>query len=76
MTSPEKEQEYREESDLLGKHKIPKNALYGIQTNRGIENFKISKISMNHYPNYIKGFAITKKCAAQANFSLGLITSS
>ena len=74
MTSPEKEEEYREESDLLGKHKIPKNALYGIQTYRGIENFKISKISMNHYPNYIKGFAITKKCAAQANFSLGLIT--
>ena len=34
----------------------------GIQTQRGIENFKISKIEMNHYPNYIKGFAITKKC--------------
>ena len=72
MTSPE----YREEMDLLGTQKIPKDALYGIQTQRGIENFKISKIEMNHYPNYIKGFAITKKCAAQANFSLGLITES
>ena len=69
-------QEYREEQDLLGTYKIPKDVLYGIQTQRGIENFKISKIEMNHYPNYIKGFAITKKCAAQANFSLGLITES
>ena len=67
-------QEYREETDLLGTLKIPKDALYGIQTQRGIENFKISKIKMNHYPNYIKGFAITKKCAAQANYSLNLIT--
>ena len=69
-------QEYREEQDLLGTYQIPKDVLYGIQTQRGIENFKISKIEMNHYPNYIKGFAITKKCAAQANFSLGLITES
>ena len=67
-------EEYREESDLLGTHKISKNALYGIQTQRGLENFKISKIQMNHYPNYVKGFAITKKCAAQANHLLGLIT--
>ena len=67
-------EEFREESDLLGTHKIPKDALYGIQTQRGLENFKISKIQMNHYPNYVKGFAITKKCAALANHSLGLIT--
>ena len=39
-----KETEFRIESDLLGAREIPADALYGVQTLRGIENFPISKI--------------------------------
>ena len=65
---------FRQESDLLGTEDIPKDALYGVQSLRGFENFHISGIPMNHFPNFIKGFAITKKCAAEANYQLGLLT--
>ena len=33
---------YRIEEDSLGKIKVPKNALYGAQTQRAINNFRIS----------------------------------
>lgn len=62
------------ESDLLGAREIPANALYGVQTLRGIENFPISKFHLNEYPLFIKGLAYTKMAAAQANHELGLLT--
>ena len=37
-----KKNNYRIESDSLGKVKVPKEALYGAQTQRAIDNFKIS----------------------------------
>lgn len=64
----------RTESDLIGAREIPAEALYGVQTLRGIENFVISKFHLSEYPLLIKGFAITKMAAAQANYQLGLIT--
>lgn len=64
----------RTESDLIGAREIPAEALYGVQTLRGIENFAISKFHLNEYPLLIKGFAITKMAAAQANYQLGLLT--
>lgn len=64
----------RQESDLLGTKEIPVEALYGVQSLRGFENFKISGITMQHYPNFIKGMALTKKGAAIANHKLGLLT--
>lgn len=33
----------RTESDLIGEREVPETALYGVQTLRGIENFRISK---------------------------------
>jgi aspartate ammonia-lyase len=70
----EDNQKLREESDLIGKKNIPADALYGINALRAIENFKISGKLMSEYPNLIKGFAIIKKSAAQANNSLGILT--
>ena len=70
----EDKQDYREESDLIGTKHIPKNALYGINTQRAIENFHISEKTMSEYPSLIKGFAIIKKAAAQANNSLGILS--
>ncbi len=64
----------RTESDLIGAREIPQCALYGVQTLRGIENFKISKFHLNEYPLFIKGLAITKWGAVEANHQLGLVT--
>lgn len=64
----------RIESDLIGAREIPAEALYGVQTLRGIENFSISKFRLSEYPLFIKGLAITKMAAAMANFELGLLT--
>ena len=65
---------YREESDLIGARQVPEEALYGVQTLRGIENFEISKFHLKDYPLFIKGLAITKWGAAVANHELGLIS--
>ena len=67
-------EKFREESDLIGNKLIPKDALYGINTQRAMENFHISEKTMSEYHNLIKGFAIIKKAAAQANNSLGILT--
>ena len=51
----------RQETDLIGTKEIPCEALYGVQSLRGFENFKISGRLMNDYPNFIKGMAIDRK---------------
>ena len=61
----------RIEHDLLGDLAVPANAYYGVQTARALENFKISGVELRHYPNFIKGLAMTKLGAARANFETG-----
>lgn len=64
----------RTESDLIGSLEVPADALYGVQTLRGIENFPISKFHLCDYPLFINALAATKLGAAQANHELGLLT--
>lgn len=64
----------RVESDLLGEREVPDTALYGVQTLRGIENFRISKYHLYEYPLFINALAVTKMGAAMANLELGLLT--
>ena len=64
----------RIESDLIGQMEVPVEALYGVQTLRGIENFPISRFHLSDYPLFINGLAITKLAAAEANHELGLRT--
>lgn len=66
----------RIEHDLLGDKAVPETAYYGIQTLRALENFNISGITLNFYPNFIKGLAKVKKAAAMANHDLGHIPDS
>ena len=66
--------EKRIEHDLLGQRELPADALYGIQTLRGVENFSISSFRLSQYPAFIKGLAYTKQAAADANHQLGLLT--
>ena len=66
-------QTVRIESDLIGELQVPIDAYYGVQTQRAINNFKISNDKFSQHPEFIKAFAYVKKAAAQANFELGLL---
>jgi aspartate ammonia-lyase len=63
----------RIENDLLGDLNVPINAYYGVQTQRAIENFHISGVKLNQFPEFIKGLAYVKWAAAETNFTLGLL---
>ena len=64
-------QKTRTESDLLGKKEIPFDAYYGVQTLRALENFQISGVKTNFYPDYVKAYAMVKLAAARANTEVG-----
>ena len=64
-------QEYRTETDLLGDVKVPKDAYYGAQAARGMENFQISGQYVNDYPDFIKAWGMVKLACAQANTEAG-----
>jgi len=59
------------EKDLLGSLEIDSAAYYGIQTLRAVQNFKLSGVTLAHYPKLVIGFAMVKMAAADANFQLG-----
>lgn len=67
------EQKYRKESDLLGELKVPVDAYYGVQTQRGINNYHISRKQMKDYPDFIIAIAYVKLAAVQTNHALGVI---
>ena len=64
-------QQTRTEKDLLGEKQIPFDAYYGVQTLRALENFQISGVKTNFYPDYVKAYAIVKQAAARANTETG-----
>ena len=67
------DQKFRVESDLLGELKVPADALYGVQTQRGINNYHISRKTMSMYPDFIKAIAYVKLAAVETNHTLGVI---
>ena len=67
--------DYRIEKDTIGEVKVLKHVLWGAQTQRSINNFKIGKPSSMPI-EIIHAFAILKKAAAFANFDLGVLTKS
>lgn len=67
----ENEKKFRVESDLLGELQVPAGAYYGVQTQRAINNYKISGKHMCDYPEYVKAIAYVKLAAAEANHELG-----
>jgi len=64
-------QKTRTESDLLGKKEIPFDAYYGVQTLRALENFQVSGVKTNFYPDYVRAYAMVKLAAARANTDVG-----
>ena len=67
------EQKFRVESDLLGELKIPAEAYYGVQTQRAINNYHISRKQMRSYHDFIIAIAYVKLAAVQTNHTLGVI---
>ncbi len=64
---------YRTEHDSMGELKVPKDALWGAQTQRAVENFPISGIPMPR--QFIAALGLVKWAAAGANAELGLLKS-
>ena len=67
------EKQYRVESDLIGELQVPIDAYYGVQTQRALNNYKISNTRMCDYPEYIIAMAYVKMAAAEANARLGVL---
>ncbi|WP_462323336.1 aspartate ammonia-lyase [Desulfoplanes sp.] len=63
----------RHEHDSIGTIDVPDDVLYGSQTYRALQNFRISRIPISHYPMLIRSLAFIKKAAAQTNNGLGLL---
>ena len=64
-----KNKNFRLEKDSMGSMKVPKDALYGSQTQRAVENFPISNIPF--YQSSINAIVIIKRSAAKSNYKLG-----
>src|SRR6476659_6298262 len=64
----------RTEKDLLGEKQIPADAYYGVQTLRALENFQVSGVKTNFYPDYVRAYAMVKLAAARANTEVGRMT--
>ena len=65
--------EYRIEKDTMGEVRVPVDAIYGAQTQRSIDNYKIAQ-DINRMPKeIIYAFAYLKKAAAITNFEAGVL---
>lgn len=64
--------EYRIERDTMGEVKVPADKLWGAQTERSFENFKIGPAA-SMPREIILAFAYLKKAAALANYELGVL---
>ena len=65
--------EYRIEKDTMGEVKVPSDKLWGAQTERSRNNFKIGEPA-SMPKEVIYGFAYLKKAAAYANCELGVLS--
>ena len=62
---------FRVEHDSMGEVRVPADALWGAQTQRSYQNFRIGTETMPE--GIVRAFAILKKAAAQANAELGTL---
>ena len=62
---------YRDERDTMGSVQVPVHALWGAQTQRSLQNFRISGERMP--PALLHALALVKRAAAAVNRDLGLL---
>ena len=63
---------FRTEKDSMGELKVPEDALWGAQTQRAVNNFPISGLTMPR--QFIAALGLVKWAAAGANAELGLLS--
>ena len=63
---------FRTESDTLGKVKIPAESLWGPQTQRSIDNFRIGEEGSMPI-EIIYAYAILKRACSKSNYKLGVL---
>lgn len=63
--------QFRYEKDSLGPVEVPVNALFGVQTQRAVDNFPIS--NLKPYKAFIWSIAAIKTSAAQVHLDLNLL---
>ncbi len=62
---------YRIESDSLGRVEIPEKCLWGIHTQRALDNFRLCPCRQS--PSLIKAMALVKKACCLANLETGYL---
>lgn len=61
----------RTERDTFGPIEVPADRLYGAQTQRSLQNFRIGE---DHFPRvFIQSLGLVKKASAEVNLGLGLL---
>ncbi|WP_428609653.1 class II fumarate hydratase [Sedimenticola sp.] len=66
------EKPFRIERDSMGEREVPQDALYGIQTQRAIDNFPVSGIPLPE--RFIQAGLLIKRAAAETNRELELLS--
>jgi fumarate hydratase, class II len=62
---------FRVERDSMGELQVPSDALWGAQTQRAVQNFPLSGLTMPR--DFIAALGLVKQAAARANVSLKLL---
>ncbi len=62
---------HRKEFDTMGPVQVPADAYYGAQTQRAVENFPVSGMTLP--PVFIRSLAMIKQHAARVNLEFGLL---
>ena len=65
--------DFRTEKDSMGELQVPADAKWGAQTQRAVENFPISGLTMPR--QFIAALGLVKWAAAGSNAELGLLGS-
>lgn len=63
----------RTEVDSLGEVELSVDSYWGAQTERALDNFRISEIPTENFPDLIVALAMVKRAACFANHTLGLL---
>jgi len=66
-------EKYRTETDSMGELKVPAAALWGAQTQRAVQNFPVSGLTLPK--QFIRALGLIKEAAAGVNLELGLLDS-
>jgi len=62
---------FRTERDSMGELQVPREALWGAQTQRAVQNFPLSGLTMPR--EFLRALGLIKSAAATANAELGLL---